>query len=302
VVTLAFDTRIARGGGAMRAGSGASRARGAVLAHPDATAALRAARPMRTIDRLAAAWTAVVVVFLYLPIAVLVAYSFNASRLNIVWEGFTWRWYAALWSDGPLVRSLENSVWVALWTTAISVALGTAGACLLARYRYRGSRLVRTLVLLPMIAPEVILGVSLLVLFVAVRLDLGFVTIIVSHVTFSFPFVLVAVEARLAGLDPALEEAALDLGATPWLAFRRVLLPLLAPAIAAGALLAFTLSLDELIVTWFTASAATRTLPLEIYGRVRKGLDPTLNAISTLFLVATVALALASRMLRRRTP
>jgi len=255
---------------------------------------------MRVFGRAAAVWTGVVLFLLYLPIAVLVVYSFNASRLNVLWEGFTWRWYAALWQDAVLVRALESSLWVAAWTTAISVALGTAAACLMHRYRYRGARLIRTLVLVPMIAPEVILGVSLLSLFVAIRLDLGFTTIIVSHVTFCFPFVMVTVAARLAGLDPALEEAAVDLGATPAAAYRKVILPYLAPAIAAGTLLAFTLSLDELIVTWFTASAGSRTLPLEIYGRVRKGLDPTLNAISTLLLLATLLLVGTSELFRRR--
>ena len=151
-----------------------------------------------------------------------------------------------------------------------------------------------------MIIPEVIMGVSLLILFVTLGLELGYATIIISHVTFCFPFVMVAVQARLAGLDPSLEEAALDLGATPALAFRRVLVPYLMPAIVAGALMAFTLSIDELIVTYFTASAGTRTLPLEIFGRIKKGLDPTLNAISTLFIVSTVALVLATQMLQRR--
>lgn len=255
---------------------------------------------MKGVRRWTAVWTALVLVFLYVPIAVLVAYSFNASRLNVLWEGFTLRWYAALWADRVLLDSLASSLWVAAWTTLLSVALGTAGACALHRFRYRGSRLIRTLVLVPMIAPEVILGVSLLALFVAVRLDLGYTTVVISHVTFCFPFVLVTVAARLAGLDPALEEAAVDLGATPLAAWRRVILPAIAPAIAAGALLAFTLSFDELIVTWFTASAGSRTLPLEVYGRVRKGLDPTLNAVSALFLVATLLLVGGTELLRRR--
>ena len=146
---------------------------------------------------------------------------------------------------------------------------------------------MQTLVFIPMIIPEVIMGVSLLILFVTIHLELGYTTIIISHVTFCFPFVMVAVQARLAGLDPSLEEAAMDLGATPALAFRRVLVPYLMPAIISGALMSFTLSLDELIVTYFTASAGTRTLPLEIFGRVKKGLDPTLNAISTVFIAST---------------
>jgi spermidine/putrescine transport system permease protein len=144
------------------------------------------------------------------------------------------------------------------------------------------------------------MGVSLLILFVVLQVELGYATIIISHVTFCFPFVMVAVQARLAGLDPSLEEAAQDLGATPWQAFRKILVPYLAPAIVSGALMSFTLSLDELIVTYFTASAGTRTLPLEIFGRVKKGLDPTLNAISTVFILSTVVLVIATELLKKR--
>jgi spermidine/putrescine transport system permease protein len=153
-----------------------------------------------------------------------------------------------------------------------------------------------------MLVPEVIMGVSLLILFVAVHLELGYTSIIISHVTFCVPFVLVAVQARLAGLDPALEEAAMDLGATPAMAFRKVTVPFLMPAIVSGALMSFVLSLDELIVTYFTASARTRTLPLEIFGRVKKGLDPSLNAISTVFVLFTVFAVFATEALRRRNP
>ena len=257
---------------------------------------------MNLVRRLLATWTGFVFLFFYLPIAILVLFSFNESKLNIVWTGFTFDWYAALWTDTVLVRTLKNSLIVATATTAISVVLGTAGAWLLYRYRYRSSSLLETLVFLPMIVPEVILGVSLLILFVTIGLQLGYTTIIISHVTFCFPFVMAAVQARLAGLDPALEEAALDLGATPFQAFTRVLVPFLMPAILAGALMAFTLLLDELIVTWFTASAGTRTLPLEIFGRVKKGLDPSLNAISTVFIVVTVVAVALTEVLRRRNP
>jgi len=255
---------------------------------------------MKRMHRLLGLWTVAVMVFFYLPIAILVGFSFNSSRLNILWKGFTLQWYAALWHDTALVRSLNNSVIVAVVTTGISVVLGTAGAWLLYRHRFPAARLVMTLVFIPMIIPEVIMGVSLLILFVTLGLELGYATIVISHVTFCFPFVLVAVQARLAGLDPALEEAALDLGATPAVAFRRVLIPYLMPAIFSGALMALTLSLDELIVTYFVASAGTRTLPLEIFGRIKKGLDPTLNAISTVFIAATVGFVLATELLRRR--
>jgi spermidine/putrescine transport system permease protein len=255
---------------------------------------------VKTGQRLLGWWTVLVMVFFYLPIVILVGYSFNSSRLNIVWESFTFRWYAAIFQDAVLVASLWNSLYVAVVTTVLAVVLGTGGAWLLFRYRFPGVRLLSTLVFIPMIIPEVIMGVSLLIFFVAMQLELGYTTIIISHVTFCFPFVMVAVQARLAGLDPALEEAAQDLGATPWQAFRKILVPYLAPAIVSGALMSFTLSLDELIVTYFTASAGTRTLPLEIFGRVKKGLDPTLNAISTVFILSTVMLVVVTELLKKR--
>jgi spermidine/putrescine transport system permease protein len=255
---------------------------------------------MNQVSRLFGVWTGVVFAFFYLPIAILIIFSFNESKLNIVWTGFTLEWYTSLWQDRGLVRTLQNSLIVATATTLLSVVLGTAGGWLLFRYRYRASTVLETLVFLPMIVPEVILGVSLLILFVTVGLRLGYTTIVISHVTFCFPFVMAAVQARLAGLDPSLEEAALDLGATPIQAFTKVIVPYLMPAIVSGALMAFTLSLDELIVTWFTASAGTRTMPLEIFGRVKKGLDPSLNAISTVFIMFTVLAVLATEALRRR--
>jgi spermidine/putrescine transport system permease protein len=257
---------------------------------------------MKLVNRLLAAWTALVFLFFYLPIAILIMFSFNESKLNIVWTGFTLDWYAALWRDSVLVRATKNSLIVATATTIASVVLGTAGAWLLNRFRYRGANFLETLVFLPMIVPEVILGVSLLILFVTIGLQLGYTTIVISHVTFCFPFVLAAVQARLAGLDPSLEEAALDLGATPFQAFTKVMVPYLMPAIVSGALMSFTLSLDELIVTYFTASAGTRTLPLEIFGRVKKGLDPSLNAVSTVFILVTVGAVVLTETLRRRNP
>jgi spermidine/putrescine transport system permease protein len=257
---------------------------------------------MTWVRRLFAGWTGLVLLFFYVPIAILVLFSFNESRLNIQWTGFTLDWYAKLFSDRVLLRAMRNSLIVASFSTLLSVVLGTAGAWLLYRYRYRMSGLLETLVFLPMIVPEVILGVSLLILFVTIDLRLGYTTIVISHVTFCFPFVMAAVQARLSGLDPSLEEAALDLGATPAKAFTKVLVPYLMPAIVSGALMAFTLSLDDLIVTYFTASARTRTLPLEIFGRVKKGLDPSLNAISTLLIGLTMVALFVSEALRRRNP
>ncbi|GAB1489041.1 hypothetical protein MASR2M8_14930 [Opitutaceae bacterium] len=244
-------------------------------------------------------WTALVFAFFYLPIGVLIAYSFNTSRLNIRWEGFTFAWYERLWSNAPILRALQNSLVIAVVTTLVSVVIGTAGAWLLHRYRFRFSGTIQTLVCLPMVMPEIVMGISLLVFFTVLSLPLGFVTVIVAHITFCFPFVLVAVQARLQGIDPALEEAALDLGATPLQAFWLVIIPSLKPAILSGALMAFTLSLDELIVTFFTASPASTTLPLRVFGLAKVGLNPMLNALSTIFIVTTIASVLFSEHLRR---
>ena len=272
---------------------------------------------MALVNRLCGWWTVLVLVFLYLPIALLVVYSFNSSRLNVVWEGFTLQWYREMLSNEPLIRTLKNSLIVAAWATIISVILGTTGAWLLHRYRYRFRRTWEALLFIPMAIPEVIMGVSLLILFTAIspllngwldallghadvpRFALGFVTTIISHVTFCFPFVLVTVQSRLADVDPSLEEAALDLGATPLKAFHRVMLPYMMPAVVSGALMAFTLSMDEVLVTYFVCGPESKTLPLEIYDHVKKGLNPMLNAISAVFIVATAALVLAAERIRR---
>lgn len=246
-------------------------------------------------------WTALVFVFLYVPIVVLVVFSFNSSRLNIVWQSFTTDWYVRLFQNAPLIKAAKNSLLIATATTVLSVILGTGGAWLLHRYRFRFSRTIQTLVAIPMVMPEILMGISLLILFTAATVKLGFATILIGHVTFSFPFVLVAVQARLQGLDPALEEAALDLGASPFKAFWLVIVPCLRPAIIAGGLMAFTLSFDELIVTWFTYNAEWATLPIRVFGLAKVGLNPMLNALSTLFILATVAFVLFSEYLKKST-
>ena len=254
---------------------------------------------VRVVNGVLRRWTVGVLAFLYLPIVVLVAYSFNASRLNVIWTGFTLKWYEQLWSNAPIMRALGNSLIIATVTTLASVIFGTVGAWLLHRYRYRGESAIRTLVGVPMMMPEIIMGISLLVAFASVGLKLGFTTVIIAHITFCFPFVLVAVQARLAGLDPALEEAALDLGATPLRAFWLVIVPCLRPAILSGALMAFTLSMDEVIVTYFTASPSSTTLPLRVFGMAKVGLNPMLNALSAVFVLFTFAFVLFSRHLRK---
>ncbi len=260
-------------------------------------------------DMVLKSWTIVILIFLYLPILLLIIYSFNNSKLNIVWEGFTFKWYQQLWGEivahlgderrSPLVESLNNSLIIAGFTTIFSVILGTAGAWLLYRFRYPALRSISTLIFLPMIIPEIIMGISLLIFFKTIDLELGFTTVIISHVTFCFPFVLIAVQARLAGVDPALEEAAMDLGATPLKAFFLIMVPYLLPAIISGALMSFTLSLDELIVTYFTRGPKSETLPIKVFGMAKVGLNPILNTISTVFIVLTAMLVVTAESLKK---
>jgi spermidine/putrescine transport system permease protein len=271
---------------------------------------------MQRVQALFGLWTALVLAFLYLPIALLIIYSFNASRLNIVWQGFTTHWYHEILHDHALLSAALNSLLIAAAVTILSVLLGTLGAWLLYRYRWPFAGFLRTLVAVPLIMPDVIMGVSLLILFAVVNdwgnnlldkfgygddhLGLGFTTVIIGHVTFCFPFVLIAIHARLVGMDPSLEEAALDLGATPLRAFLSVTIPYLRPAIFSGALMAFTLSMDELIVTYFTAGPSSTTLPLKVFGMARVGLSPILNAVSALFVTVTTLLVVTIEFTRRR--
>lgn len=250
------------------------------------------------------AWTTAVLVFLYLPIVLLVVYSFNNVPTNMDlsahWHGFTLRWYRAMWADRLLMDSVWNTLIIASAVTVVSIVLGTGAAWLMHRFVFPAAGGLQTLILVPMIIPEIIMGVSLMLLFRAIGLSRGYLTVIIAHVTFCFPFVMAAVQARLAGIDPALEEAALDLGATPIRAFFSVIVPYLMPAIVAGGLLAFTLSIDEFMVTYFTYDATSMTLPILIYSEARTGLKLTLNAVSTLFIAGTIILVLAMELLRSR--
>jgi len=266
---------------------------------PASTLSARSFSGLKVLNGCLAAWTALVLIFLYAPIAVLVIYSFNSSRLSILWKGFTFRWYQELWHNAPLLRAAKNSLAIAGVVTVLSVVLGTMSAWLLYRYRFRAARSIQTLVMSPMVMPEILMGISLLIFFASVGFALGFTTVVIGHVTFCFPFVFAAVQARLQGLDPAMEEAALDLGATPWRAFWHVTLPSLRPAIVVGALMAFTLSLDELIVTIFTTSASSATLPIRVFGMAKIGLSPMLNALSAVFILAAVVFQISVERLKR---
>jgi spermidine/putrescine transport system permease protein len=250
--------------------------------------------------RIFGAWTMLVFAFLYIPIFLLIIFSFNSSRLNIRWEGFSLKWYGALLENATLLAAFKSSLIVASATTILATFLGTLGAWMLYRYRFPFQHTIGLLIFIPMVMPEVLMGLSLLVEFVhLLKLSLGYTTLIIAHTTFCFPFVLVGVQARLHGLDPYLEEAALDLGATPIQAFRLVIIPYLMPAIISGALMSFTLSLDEYIVSVFTSGSSSQTLPLKVYGMAKVGLNPQLNALSTIFVIATILLVLFSQLLTR---
>jgi len=258
-------------------------------------------RSGRRLRRLLAAHTGLVYLFLYAPIAILMVFSFNAARQTAFWEGFTFDWYRRLLDDGLLLRALRNSLEIAGLTTAAAVLLGTPAALALARPAFRGKRTTQTLLYLPVIIPEVVLGAALVTFFGAVSLQLSILTVVIAHVVFSVSYVALVVRARLAGLDPALEEAARDLGAGPFETFRRVTLPLALPGIVASALLVFTLSIDDYVITSFVAGVGATTLPLHIYSMLKVGVTPEVNAVSTLLLAVTIVLiAAAHRLLQEK--
>ena len=239
--------------------------------------------------------------FLYVPILLLVLYSFNASRLVTVWGGFSTRWYGELLGNQQLLDAAWVTLRVGIVSATLATLLGTLAAVALVRYsRFRGRVLFTGMVYAPLVMPEVITGLSLLLLFVAVGFDRGFWTVTIAHVTFSMCFVAVVVQSRLVSFDAALEEAAQDLGATPLVTFLTVTLPVIAPAVVAGWMLAFTLSIDDLVIASFTSGPGATTLPMKIYSQVRLGVTPEINAVCTLLVgLVTVAVVGASVATRR---
>ena len=239
--------------------------------------------------------------FMYAPIVILILFSFNASRYASSWEGFSLRWYQVLFNDRAIGLALRNSLLVALLATAISTVIGTMAALALERYDFWGKLSFDALLYLPIIIPEIAMAVMLLLFFILTRVQLGLGTVIIAHVAFCVSYVAVVVRARVAGLDRTLEEAAQDLYANEWQTFRRVTLPLIMPGIVGGALLAFTLSLDDFVITFFTTGPGTTTLPIQVYGMIKTGVTPEINALSALMLVVSVVLVVASLVLQRRT-
>jgi len=235
---------------------------------------------------------AAVYAFLYVPLAVVVLFSFNDSELNAGWVGFTTRWYARLFANEEMLAAAGSSLLVATVSSAAATVLGTMAG--LAMHRHR-PRLLPAMVLTPVAMPEILLGVSLLLFFRQVLdLTLGLVSIVISHVTFSIGFVAIIVRARLQGMDESVFEAARDLGASPWQTFRRITLPLILPAVVAGALMSFTLSIDDFVITFFTAGVGVTTLPLQIYSMIKVAVTPEVNAVSTLLMALTLTMIVAA--------
>lgn len=251
-------------------------------------------------------WTAVLMVyaFLYLPLAIVVVYSFNDSRLNAEWVGFTWHWYRLLLQDEEMLIAAANSLFIALVSSLAATVLGTMAGIAMHRYKLK---LLTFLVLTPVAMPEILLGVSLLLFYIQIlNLTLGMLSVVLAHVAFSIGFVAVVVRASLAALDEAIFEAARDLGASSGQIFRHVTLPLILPGITAGGLMAFTLSIDDFVITFFTAGVGVSTLPLHIYSMIKIAVTPEVNAVSTLLMLLTltlilIALKLSPSVLRRQS-
>jgi len=231
--------------------------------------------------------TLIVLLFLYLPIVVLFINSFNDSRFGGEWTGFTIKWYERLWRERGLWQAFRNSLIVALSATVASTLLGTTAALALYRYKTRLQKVHYGLVYVPLVIPDILTGMSLLLLFIAINIKLGLLTVFITHTTFCLSYVTMVVLARLQNFDFSVIEAAQDLGANSWIVFRRVLMPLLAPGIAAGAMLAFTLSIDDFVITFFVAGQGTTTLPIYIYSMIKYGSTPVINALSVILLILT---------------
>lgn len=250
------------------------------------------------------AWIGLVLAFLYIPLIVLVVFSFNTSKRNIVWKGFTLDWYAKVFENDSLRTALGNSLLIAIVVTVVSVILGTLAAFVLWRFKFPLKGLLDSGLNLPIVVPEICMGVGVLMFFSAINWPndlpwpLSLSQIIIAHITFAFPFVAIVVRARLESFNQEFESAALDLGASQWRAFMDVIVPHMTPAIIAGALLAFTLSLDDFVITFFASGPGTITFPVKVYSMVRFSVTPEVNAASTIIIVITVLATIVAMRLQ----
>jgi spermidine/putrescine transport system permease protein len=246
-------------------------------------------------------FTLVMFAFMYIPVLVLAFFSFNASPFSAGWSGFSLQWYQRMFNDTRILSALADSLSVALLAVGIAAVLGTLMAVGLARYTFPGKQLYQGISYLPLIIPDIAIAVATLVFLASLAIPLSLWTVVAAHIVFCLAYIAVVVSTRLTGMNPHLEEAALDLGATPFQAFIKVLLPQLMPAIISGCLLAFVLSMDDLLISSFTAGGGTTTLPMEIFSRVRTGVKPDINALSVVLILASGTLAFAAEFIRYRS-
>ncbi len=241
-------------------------------------------------------YCALIYLFLFLPIAVIVTNSFNAttSKPYLSWKGFTFDWYIKLFDNSALLDSFGNTILIAIASTVLSTIIGTLGAVGMYKYKFKGKNVIDGLLYIPVVIPEIVLGIAMLTLFANVNIPRGLLTLVLAHVSFSIPFVIFNVRARLAGYDNSIEEASLDLGANRIRTFFEITLPVLAPGIAGGALLAFTLSIDDVIISYFV-NGQTKTYPLKVMESIKSGVSPDVNALSTLILLATSILVVLTQ-------
>jgi spermidine/putrescine transport system permease protein len=240
-----------------------------------------------------------ILTLIYIPILVLVVNSFNASKYGIKWGGFTFKWYEKFWNNDGLMTAALNSLTVSIVAASVATIIGTLAAVALHRYQFKGKALLSSMVFVSMLTPEIVMAISLLIVFMALGIKLGFVSLVIGHITFCLPFVIVAVYSRLKGFDMKMLEAARDLGASESRIFWKIILPLALPAVSAGWLLSFTLSLDDVIVSAFVTGPGYEILPLKVYSMVRVGVSPEVNAISTILLVVSLVLVVISQLLLR---
>jgi spermidine/putrescine transport system permease protein len=238
--------------------------------------------------------------YIYIPIIILMVFSFNTMKLNIRWQGFTTHWYDVLFHDQLVLLAAQNTLIIATISTIVATIIGTLAALAMHRYRFPGYNVSETVMYIPIVIPEVVMGISLLVLFVMMNFDLGVPTITISHIAFNIPFVALVVRARLHGYDNSIDEAAMDLGANEMTTFWRVTLPTIMPGVLSGAMLALTLSLDDYVITYFTAGPGSTTLPLRVFSMVRFMVTPEVNALSTIWVLIIFAILLVSQFAQSR--
>ena len=237
---------------------------------------------------------ALVLIFLFIPILILIVFSFNESKMNILFTSFTFDWYINLFSNTKLLEAFKNTLIIAALSTLISTIIGTTAAVGLKKFNFPGKKLIEKLIYVPIVIPEIVIGIALLSVFSLAKVELGFWSVLLAHISFSIPFVITSVRPVLYSIPDSIEEAAEDLGANSWQAFWHITLPLIMPGVTSGALLAFTLSLDDVVISFFTAGPSTNTLPLYIYSIIKTGITPDVNALITLMLIFTIIVLLIS--------